>query len=372
MQIFRMTLGIIATAAGLILLAPVIILSLPFWLVAFGTRIGSRLLEPRCIAWNEVFAFDDQFGWKPKPNLKVHHLADDVFQLTTDSEGWRGRISLAQSRVVVLGDSFAFGYGIDDDDFFANCTPELQVKAIGSNGYNMVQELMWLEHLAPHLKDKLVVWFIYLGNDLHENLVPDMHGYRMPFLRSRDGNWEITNRHLRPEKWPFTFTLGGGRTDYYEQLARLCVPGARSSRAYRACEYLIQRAKQCCERADARLIVISIPERHQLNSAGVAFLQSLSGNSSLFDPDLPDSQLGAICRSLAIQFVALKGRLNASHYKTHDWHWNRKGHRAVAGILKEITAEHAGRARVRDTEQVPVLGSGLRIAISPGRMRADR
>ncbi len=371
MQLLRFTLGVIAATVGLIVLTPVIILSLPFWLVAFGTRIGSRLLERRCVAWNEVFAFDSHFGWRPKPNLNVNHMADDVFQMTTDSEGWRGKITVDQSQVVVLGDSFAFGYGIDDQDFFADCNPELRVKAIGSNGYNMVQELLWLERLAPKLKDKLVVWFVYLGNDLYENLVPDMHGYRMPFLVSQNGTWGIARSHIRPGTWPFALKLGGGRTNYYEQLARLCVPGSRSSRAYRACEYLIQRARHCCEQAEARLVVVSIPERHQLTSDGVAFLRSLSGNASLFDPDLPDSQLRAICRSLSIPFIALKDRLNASHYKVHDWHWNRKGHRAVAKILREITTQHPAPSSVTGREEVPAIGRDLRIAMSPG-IRVNR
>ena len=63
-----------------------------------------------------------------------------------------------------------------------------------------------LEQLAPKLRGRLVVWFIYCGNDFYDNLAPDLHGYRRPFVREArpDGGWEIVTDHVRSEPWPIS------------------------------------------------------------------------------------------------------------------------------------------------------------------------
>jgi hypothetical protein len=140
--LLRACLATIAALAGLILATPILFTGLPFWAITFLTRIFSRLLESQTIPWQEIIQFYPIIGWKPKPNLNSHALADDVFHFTTDNNGWRGKSSLQESDVVVFGDSFAFGYGVNDSSFFADINPTLRIKAIKTNRYNMVQSLL--------------------------------------------------------------------------------------------------------------------------------------------------------------------------------------------------------------------------------------
>lgn len=335
----RTILAVPAALLAFLLTLPILVPSLLVWGLSRLIFLGTRLFEPRYAAWNEVIEFDSRFGWRPRGNLDTYHLADDLFHVTTDPDGWRGSQSIQDCRILVLGDSFAWGHGIDDRDFFANrLLPRLSVKAIGANGYNMVQELLWLQALSSSLQGKTVVWFVYYGNDLYENLVPDMHGYRMPFVRERDGRgeWEIVTSHIQPQCWPFNPRLGMSRIDYFEKLAEVCSPGVQSERAYAACEYLLRKGRSICDRAGASLVVLGIPERSQLTSAGNGFLKARSGNSPAFDPDLPDRRLAAICKRLNIPFLALKDYLDPNHYKGRDWHWNEKGHSRVAEILETL------------------------------------
>ncbi len=179
MTIFRTVLAIIAALFGMILTVPIIILGLPFWAVAYFTRILSLLNETRAIEWKQIMEFYSTIGWKPRANLDTYALGLDgePFHFTTDSHGWRGKNSIADSEIVVFGDSFAFGFAADDDKFYAELNPRLRIKAIGANGYNMVQSLLWMQRLSTKLKEKLVVWFIYYGNDLYENLQPNLDIY---------------------------------------------------------------------------------------------------------------------------------------------------------------------------------------------------
>lgn len=340
MKIVRLLLAALGASLGLLLLAPVLLLGLPFWLIGATTRALARVLEPRHDGGRAFVEFDPVLGWRPRPNARGHHYVDDVFYATTDEHGWRRSANLAESQIVVLGDSFAWGYGIDDRHFFANLVPGLRVKTIGIMGYNMVQELLWLERLSGQLEGKLVAWFVYLGNDLFDNLVPHKQGYTMPFVRRADdtGTWEIVTSHVRPSRWLYT---GGYGAVYYETLTRYCTPTAQPRREYAACEALLGRGKQVCAAAGARLVVVTIPDKTQLSLAGHRVLLARGGDPERFDPDLPDREIGAICDRLGIPFVAGKQHLDASDYKERDVHWNVRGHRRVAQMLAGLYQHHA-------------------------------
>jgi len=301
-------------------------------------------LEPGFKEWKELIEFDAGIGWRPRASLNGHHLSDDIFHMTTDSEGWRGRLSIAESDIVVLGDSFAWGYGIDEKDFFANCVPDLKVKAIGTVGYNMVQELLWLKRLATQLQGKMLVWFVYYGNDLYENLTPDMCGYRMPFVREVNGtgDWEVVSNHVDPSMWQYaSVDLRRVERNYYGKLAELCSETFLSERAYPACEFLLRQGRDVCKAVGARIVVMTIPETTQLSQRGIERLSSLAPNGNSVDPDLPDRRIREICARLNIPFVALKDHLNLGDYKTLDCHWNQRGHRRTAGVLRELYRNYA-------------------------------
>jgi len=349
----RFFLALIAAIIGIILAIPVVLMAVPFAAVATLTRAISRLLEPRVTPWGQLIEFDQTFGWRPKANLNTYHLADDVFHVTTDSDGWTGKTSIAESAVVVFGDSFAWAYGINHEDFFANVSHDLRIKAIGANGYNMVQGLLWMERLSPVIKGKLVVWFVYFGNDLYDNLVPDMCGYRTPFVRQVNGmgDWQVVTSHISPAKWPYTSELSTDGRDYIQKLAELCSPTSLSQRAYSACEFLIRNGKNISIQARTRLVVMTIPETTQLTQAGLERLKALAPDRKAFDPDLPDKTIRQICAKLGVPFVALKDHLDAGAYNHRDCHWNRKGHEQVAHILSGIYCEYIPTMSCTDSAQ---------------------
>jgi len=377
MRTLRLLLGCVGAAIGLVLLLPLLIIGLPFWIVAGLTRAIARQLEPGYTPYGELIMFDHYYGWRPRPNLATHHLADDVFRLTTDESGWRGRATLTESDVIVLGDSFAWGFGVNDEDFFADLVAPLRIKAIGTIGYNMVQELLWLRGLAPQIGGKLVVWLVYLGNDLHENLLPDMCGYRMPFLRRRtaDADWQITFDHLSPAKWPYRSQLQNERRDYYGALARICVPGWEADRTYDSCRFLIRTGRDVCDAAGARLVIMTVPETTQLDEKGLELLRSrVGGAAPSFDPRYPDHRLRLVCGELAVDFVAGADYLQRGHYKQRDCHWNPEGHRRIADLIVTLYQQHLMRAPSVE-EQVAAFAPAEAVPIpsfATGRRTAGR
>lgn len=333
----RFVLAMFSSAIGLAAIVPLLLGALPFVIVKFGTRLLRKFTEPRGVPWKELIQFEPIIGWKPKANLNSFAIADRIFHLTTDSDGWRGKSTLAGSDIVVIGDSFAFGYGVDDKSFFGNVTSSIRIKTIGMNGYNLVQEVLWMERLASRLQGKLIVWFIYYGNDLYENLQPNLDKYRMPFVREDKvtGHWEIVTDHVSPHPWP-----SPNKRNYYARLAELCSPTFLSERAYSACRFLISRGQEICRRQGAELTVVTIPDISQIDPIRMVELKGLLPHSSEFDPDFPDRNIREVCQSMGIPMVAVKDHLGISDYKEGDCHWNERGHQKVAKLLFDLYGQH--------------------------------
>jgi hypothetical protein len=334
----------IARAALVAVVAVVLlVVSLPLvvvWLcvLAIGRLVEAvrRALEPRVVPWNELIEYQPEVGWRTRTGVQAAARADRVFRLSTDALGWRGPGSVADSDVVVFGDSFAFGWGVDDREHFASIAtrldPRVRVKAVGAIAYNMVQELVLMEQLGSELRGKTVVWLVYVANDITGNLLPYCGRYRAPFVRLSDdrAEWEIVSSHLSPEPWPWP-RWEDERAAHRE----LCCLTARSRRAYDAARALVARAHDLCERFDARLVVMSVPGL--LDFAPDDLAQGCP-DPSTFDPDRPHRQLAAICDELGVVSVDLRDHLARHDYKAADVHWSESGHRRVAEAILHVAA----------------------------------
>lgn len=358
MAVARTLLGSIVGVVGTVAMAPVLAVGLPFFAVAWLVRRLQSRLEPRSLPWEQLLQYQPVVGWGPRPNLDAYGRADDVFHLTTGPDGWRGTMPLEHADIVVVGDSFAFGHGADDEAMYSQFCDGLRVKPIGSDGYSMVHGLLWLQRLAPQLAGKLVVWFVYCGNDLYENLQPNVRHYRMPFVR-RSANtegWEVATDHVSPEPWPIA-----SPRSYKSLLAEICCPSYLSDRVFSACEYLIRQARDLCHDADARFVVVSVPSSMQVKPWLRLQLAALAPDAATFDADLPDKKLQESCHRLGVPFVPLKAHLTARDYQERDIHWTAEGNRRVGSILSDVfhnrlpawpTSPDAGTATLRDQEAI--------------------
>jgi hypothetical protein len=330
----RARAGLVGLGAGLAAV-PAALLATPFWVVSALTRRLPELLplQPRTIDLGQMIEYAPQVGSHTRPHLEVHGLADEAFRLTTDAEGWRGGISLERASVVVFGDSFAFGHGVDDEDMYTNHVPGHVVKALGSNAYSMVQPVQWMERLRERIAGKQVIWFVYLGNDLYDSLRPNYFRWRQPFVREREGDWEIVTDHVRPEPWPFY-------DDEHEldTLARICTDGHESRRALSAADHLVGRARQLCQAIGSPLTVVTVPRRAQIDPERLPDLRRRSPDTSAFDERLPDRRLAESCRAMDVPFVPLADHLSPRHYQIRDIHWNAAGHERVGQVLAELLA----------------------------------
>jgi hypothetical protein len=322
-------LGLVIAFAAAI---PIIVIALPYWLVAVLTRAILYFFRRSVVQWPQLFEYHPTLGWKAKKNFDGYCLEerDDVFHVSTGSDGWPSSRTIAESKIVVFGDSHAFGYGVDAKRAFFEVA-DVPMKPIGAPGYNMVQEVILMEEFAWSLKEKHVMWFVYYGNDLYDNLAPEMGGYRAPFVAStQDGQWHIVTHHVSSSKWSASSgRQGRQRLRVPEKLYKKSFLG---DRAFSACDFLIRKGRDICQLAGAELIIMTIPTPAMLDSSPTVYGKSI-------DAGYPDQMIRGICEKLNVRVICLKDHLSRSDYRPYDEHWSEAGHRKVARIIEQVYRE---------------------------------
>ncbi|HYC48814.1 MAG TPA: hypothetical protein VED01_25325 [Burkholderiales bacterium] len=130
-----------------------------------------------------IFQTNGQFGHALKPNLAYRHATNEFdVQLYTNSQGFRTSAARAQYRpvkdestyrILLLGPSFAFGWGVNYEETFGSRLEGYLKEAKFANGrrielinagvpaLGLANQLRWFDADAKNLTPDLVVQFVY-------------------------------------------------------------------------------------------------------------------------------------------------------------------------------------------------------------------
>lgn len=336
MKLLRFFIAALIFSVLLAILIPLLLLTLLPVSYFLLYRAIHRALQPEILEWENMIEYCHGIGWKPKPNLDAFYRdkIGDKCSIITDSEGWVGELSISEADLVVVGNSFAFGYGAMHQKSYAFVDPELKIKPLAAPGYNMVQELMLINRYADKLKGKDLGWFICFENDLYDNMFPyHSTSYSTPFVKKngRDHTWQVIKDHISNKAGNKILDQHRQYLDFYEKMGSR---NALSNRAFSAARYLVNEAAQICGAHDIALHVIGIPYKDHLNKDK----SSISSNGQQnFNKDYIDNQFIEICNDSEIPYYSLRDWLNINDFKRYDSHWNEKGNKKVAKFLKRLS-----------------------------------
>src|SRR2546423_8725847 len=194
-----------------------------FAAIVFGLLIGAllgevalRLITPSRLASGrnerDFFCrFDRQLGWAPLENITgVHHAKRATSIVHQNQYGMRGPDDVqlnktsGKKRVLVLGDSYVWGFGMDQSKLFS--APEVhgnnrELLNFGVSGYGTDQEyLLYLRKGKDFAVDQVVVAFTPY-NDVANNLASKQYSYLKPYFTLEGGQLVLHDDHVRQKKF---------------------------------------------------------------------------------------------------------------------------------------------------------------------------
>jgi len=147
-----------------------------------------------------LYQADPELGWKPIPNLsRIRKNSDGNFwTIQINEKGFRGPSvweDLAEKRLLVLGDSFAFGQGVNLEDRFDSVLtenrPSWSTVNLGVPGYGTDQELIAGRRYFPLLKPGDVVILLTSSADFERIMLRFHSGRGKPWFSDEAGSlWE--------------------------------------------------------------------------------------------------------------------------------------------------------------------------------------
>ena len=298
---------------------------------------------------------DPYLGWSGKPNLRLYFRRPEFDALVQhDAEGWRQpeppRPAAPSSRILVVGDSFTWGWGVNQGEVFtdllqAALPATVAVYNRSVPGFGTAQEYLLLQReLAARVYDAVVLMF-YM-NDLSDNI--SARQGRRPYF-------ELVNGELRPRNQPALpvvnpvgqFLREHSRAYAFAQfrlelLKRRFTGEANDEREYRtapAVDFhavpgyavtarLLAEIQRLTSQHGARFFLVYIPQRSEIElDAPFPYVRSIH------------EMVDDIARSESIQLLDLSPAFH-QHAKAGerliypiDSHWTPAGHRLTANAL---------------------------------------
>jgi lysophospholipase L1-like esterase len=351
---------------------------IPAALLVGSTLFAVGALEAglRSVGWRTLRINPDQLHfWRHDPVLGWAHrpgqqgvFATEQFRthVRINSRGLRGR-ELAYERprdtkrILVLGDSFAWGFGVEECERFSELLETaLGVEVINSgvSGYSTDQKLLWLRNEGIRYDFDLVLG-VFPGNDHYDNhLARNYFVYDKPYFElagdtlslrgvpvRRPGRHLLLERYLRQKLVVANRLSRGLRTAYARSLRssdrmlafhtnvlRWPAPPWThwqndASDPFALMRTIVQEIRDVSAERNAEFVMVSTP-RYWIGD-------EFAGGS--YD------ELIASIRSAGIHVLDVEshaGFHGASMVIPNDGHWNAAGHAFVARELQRFIEEH--------------------------------
>lgn len=152
--------------------------------------------EKKNLAERLYTEYDPLLGWINRPNVSIDDMYGPGVSLKTNAQRFRNAqdtspdVPKGKTRVVCSGDSFTFGYGVDNDHAWCNrlstLDPTIETVNMGQGGYGVDQSFLWYQRDGIKLAHNVHI-FAFLTIDFERMMSDRFLGYAKPILTVQDG-----------------------------------------------------------------------------------------------------------------------------------------------------------------------------------------
>jgi hypothetical protein len=339
--------------------------------ITTGAFLVSRAAVP-------MFADDPDSGWAPMPNLSFPQRTPEFkIDLFTNSRGFRTSNQheeyatghdASRYRIMLLGPSFAFGWGVNHEQTFAAELPEMLAQKGFADGLKLElinrgvpalppgNNLHWFEHVGKQYAPDLVIQFLYASMDVSSTPedVRVKDGYLVPrdATLSRRANAMAKNSAIVFYGWTVLTHArgvvspdsGGGKIAGAGRDLNLvgafdpASPGVTASMAF------YDELRAAVEGSGARLLLVYFPLSYVVHPQDLARWRHLGvqdvETQTAFDRAFGEylGKRGFTCLNLT---EALIDEARKSHQRMYYWldiHWTADGNHVAARAVADWLA----------------------------------
>lgn len=326
--------------------------------------------------WRATQIPDPALGFRCRPNLDVllSGHPDFGYHLRTNRRGLRSPVEDGPVDVVALGDSFTFGYGVNERVTWPAQLANLRgltVANLGISGFGPGSELAMLRDEGLRLRPRLVLWQFF-ANDLldaasfagwqasgqHDFLAwerartlptaapvgttrPSLRGllhrhlvsYELAKYRLRQG---VYHPRRRPARW---VDVQGAPLllDITQPVAWADGSDPHVKQGMALTAAALAEARDAARAAGARFAVVVAPTKEAVYWQGAAKEQETLARNDRWVAQIC-AELGIACLPLLPAF-ANAARRGGPLYFSQDIHWNPAGHRLAAGEIARFIGD---------------------------------
>ena len=318
-----------------------------------------------------LMRYHPQLGWSLSPSWQGRHQHYDFdVAYSTNLFGLRnGNTSSplllsnnAKPRIALIGDSFTFGFGVNDNETFhaelsARDTTSDYING-GIPGYSTDQQYLFIKHSMKDFSIDHYILVFYLGNDLLDNPLPfPLQASRgKPFFELKDQQLHLKN--VPVPKQQKTATLQSATLNsvvFGKELEKYSTPSSRLIQSSNILSLLLPQQAQADKNTVNAILEQRLHEQEQLFAAllkaiktttaeqqasltlalmpGRSFVVAPQSYSALFQ-DYIRAKTTTIAAELDIPVIDIAAEL-ATQYQTGDhWFHPNEGHLTAAGNKK--------------------------------------
>jgi lysophospholipase L1-like esterase len=200
--------------AGLVVMSVVVFFVIAEgYFAVFNPQLSPQLNPNRDNEFT-FYQYDETLGWKNMPNAEgMLKMPDSTTHIKINSKGLRDKSYGYKKpegimRIVVLGDSFTWGYGVEDKERYTEILEDgllenIQVINMGVTGYGTDQEFHTLKNEGVKYNPDLVIIAFQIGTDISDNTHTVRYTYpKSMFVLDNNNKLTLTNVPVpQKEEW---------------------------------------------------------------------------------------------------------------------------------------------------------------------------
>lgn len=260
-----------------------------------------------------AYRYDSELGWFPKADDELTYTGMREIHIAHNSMGFRDRpheLEKTKPRLVFLGDSFVWGYDVEQEERFTDLLQaevgSIEVLNFGVSGYGTDQCYLLIQKYFDRYRPDAVI-YMFSDTDVRDNSVNFNYGaYYKPYYVLADGKLELRG-----------------------------VPVPRSSVWTRWMRAITDRFPRLSNKEDVTPHLVSAMDGF-VKSKGASFAVGLIDD----DPRLRE-HLG----KEGIPYFDLTHVDERFRYPGHGFHWTPEGHRQVASAVRAFLLHNSARGK---------------------------